>query len=508
VAKLTLASITSWINPTATYDANNTLIEAAIENTLSRDGTVPNTMSAPLDMNSQNINNVGTLSTVDIDASGDITTDNLTVADTLTTQEWIVNGITVSTTLSNAASSASASEAAAIAAAVSAAEAAASAAHLVEAAGTLDGVSDVDATTPADGQVLTFDSVSGNWVPETLDHGASTGLADDDHTQYHNDARGDARYSPLGHNHAGVYQPLDADLTAIAATGFVSTSFLKKTAADTWALDTAVYEPADATILKDADIGVSIAAQAHNHTGVYEPADATILKDADIGVTVEAYNANIQSHIASTSNPHSVTKAQVGLTNVTDDAQIAKSIVTTKGDIIGASASATPARLGVGTNGQVLTADSAEVTGVKWADGSTLSVSSWTPVLTFATVGNLSVTYSVQAASYVKVGRQVTIYFDIQTSAFTHTTASGLLQITGLPFAATSTSSIFSIGPGQFSGVTAAGYTDFVFRLSASASVLNVIASGSGVTPAAMVASNVASGGTPVFIGTLTYYTD
>jgi hypothetical protein len=37
-------------------------------------------------------------------------------------------------------------------------------------------------------------------------------------------------------------QPLDADLTSIAALGFTSTSFLKKTAANTWALDTAIYE--------------------------------------------------------------------------------------------------------------------------------------------------------------------------------------------------------------------------------------------------------------------------
>lgn len=29
--------------------------------------------------------------------------------------------------------------------------------------------------------------------------------------------------------------------------------------------------------------------ETHNHSGVYEPADATILKDADIGVTVQAY---------------------------------------------------------------------------------------------------------------------------------------------------------------------------------------------------------------------------
>jgi len=102
---------------------------------------------------------------------------------------------------------------------------------------------------------------------------------------------------------------------------------------------TGVYEPADGTILKDADIGVTVQAydatylvdadigvnvQAysasnaltsdityeqlntngdvgttagtlaignHTHTGVYEPADGTILKDADIGVTVQAYDA-------------------------------------------------------------------------------------------------------------------------------------------------------------------------------------------------------------------------
>ena len=33
------------------------------------------------------------------------------------------------------------------------------------------------------------------------DHGALTGLEDDDHSQYHNDARGDSRYSQLGHTH-------------------------------------------------------------------------------------------------------------------------------------------------------------------------------------------------------------------------------------------------------------------------------------------------------------------
>jgi len=53
------------------------------------------------------------------------------------------------------------------------------------------------------------------------------------------------------------------------------------------------------------------------------------------------------------------------------DAQIADSIVDAKGDLISATAADTPARLAVGTNGQVLTADSTQSTGLKWSTPAT-----------------------------------------------------------------------------------------------------------------------------------------
>jgi hypothetical protein len=58
LAKLTLTDITAGYDTASINAANNALVEAALENTLSRDGTSPNQMEANLDMNSYRIQNL------------------------------------------------------------------------------------------------------------------------------------------------------------------------------------------------------------------------------------------------------------------------------------------------------------------------------------------------------------------------------------------------------------------------------------------------------------------
>lgn len=81
----------------------------------------------------------------------------------------------------------------------------------------LNGLADVNAPAPANGDVLTRQN--GEWISAppppsgVTDHGALTGLADDDHQHYFNETRGDARYALLGHTHS-----LD-DLSDVATAG-------------------------------------------------------------------------------------------------------------------------------------------------------------------------------------------------------------------------------------------------------------------------------------------------
>ena len=80
-----------------------------------------------------------------------------------------------------------------------------------------------------------------------------------------------------------------------------------------------------------------------------------------------------------------------------DSNAIQNAIVDAKGDIIAATAADTPARLAVGANGTVLTADSAEATGLKWA---TPSSGGGMTLLSTTTLTGASTTISSISGSY------------------------------------------------------------------------------------------------------------
>lgn len=77
-------------------------------------------------------------------------------------------------------------------------------------------------------------------------------------------------------------------------------------------------------------------------------------------------------------------------------AAIPKSIATTKGDIIAATGSGTFVRQGVGTNGQVLTANSAQADGLEWT---TISAGGMT-VIASGTLSGTSITFSSIPQTY------------------------------------------------------------------------------------------------------------
>jgi hypothetical protein len=88
------------------------------------------------------------------------------------------------------------------------------------------------------------------------------------------------------------------------------------------------------------------------------------------GDLIAATAADTVGRLAVGTNGQVLTAASgqtTGLQWATPSVDIPASTVTAKGDLLAATASATVARLGVGSNGQVLTADSTVSTGVKWA---------------------------------------------------------------------------------------------------------------------------------------------
>jgi hypothetical protein len=93
-----------------------------------------------------------------------------------------------------------------------------------------------------------------------------------------------------------------------------------------------------------------------------------------------------------------------------DSNAIQNAIVDAKGDLIGATADNTPARLAVGANGTMLVANSVETTGLKWTTPTDqFPWTTYTPSLNNMTLGNGGTT-----ARYQQIGKTVFVYFQFQ----------------------------------------------------------------------------------------------
>lgn len=119
----------------------------------------------------------------------------------------------------------------------------------------------------------------------------------------------------------------------------------------------------------------------------------------------------------------------------------------------------------------------------------------WTPVLTFATPGDLSVTYSAQVGMFWKESDLIHLWFRLITSSFTHTTAANTLQITGQPYTASGSPFVNFRGTGTWGGITKAGYTHIIPTVGVGDNKITLAASGSGVAFAGVTAADTPTGG-------------
>ena len=130
--------------------------------------------------------------------------------------------------------------------------------------------------------------------------------------------------------------------------------------------------------------------------------------------------------------------------------------MTTTGDTIYSSSGSTPARLGIGTAGQVLTVNSG-ATAPEWAAvaGGGFTYTGYTPTFTNFTLGN----GTINKARYAQSGKLVHVY--IQVTLGSTSTVSGNITV-ALPVTAASDQVGLWTGPAAFSDSGVGSFTGLV----------------------------------------------
>lgn len=130
----------------------------------------------------------------------------------------------------------------------------------------------------------------------------------------------------------------------------------------------------------------------------------------------------------------------------------------------------------------------------------------WTPTLTALTAGDLSTTYQYRTGTYRKIGKLVYVDFAIVTTAWTWTTASGDVLVTGLPFAVTNTQNQGAGAISTWQGVTLpAGYTAITTYGSSNTTHMYLTIGGSAKASTTLQISAMPSGTQQYLYGSVCY---
>lgn len=127
-----------------------------------------------------------------------------------------------------------------------------------------------------------------------------------------------------------------------------------------------------------------------------------------------------------------------------------------------------------------------------------------TPVFDFETHGNLAVTVFLATMTSIEFGPFIFLEFALTFTAFTHTTASGRAFVTGMPVVPAGSSTEVYTGEFQGQGMTTS-FTQGSTYVVGGTSRIYFSKCAPSQTPSFMDTTNIASGGTPLFRGTLLY---